>query len=151
MNASLQALVACPPFYNLIKSIPQQPVHALRSKTQTPTIDAMIELVNEFTHLPPGSRLMRRDKGHKKEDVAYDLVCDPPFEPTTIHKLWNSSRSENEGRQEDAEEFLGYLLNKLNDEMLEVIIIIIKSFVHCVCACVLGLVFVVKIFVLFFD
>lgn len=118
MNASLQALVACPPFYNLLKAIPQQPF--MRVKTNTPTIDAMVELVNEFSQLPPGSRLMRRDKVHKKEDVAYDLVCDPPFEPTTIHKLWNSSRSENEGRQEDAEEFLGYLLNKLNDEMLEV-------------------------------
>lgn len=119
MNASLQALVACPPFYNLMKSIPI-PI-ALRSKAQFPTIDAMVELVNEFDTLPPGSRLVRREKGHKKEDLNYDLVCDQPFEPTTIHKLWNSSRSENEGRQEDAEEFLGYVLNKLNDEMLEVI------------------------------
>lgn len=126
MNASLQALVACPPFYNLIKAIPQQPFYAMRGghaakSSSTPTIDAMVELVNEFTHLPAGSRLMRREKGHKKEDVAYDLASDPPIEPTTVHKLWNSSRTEHEGgRQEDAEEFLGYLLNKLNDEMLEV-------------------------------
>lgn len=27
-----------------------------------------------------------------------------------------------EGRQEDAEEFLGWILNKMNDEMIEVII-----------------------------
>lgn len=124
MNASLQALVACPPFYNLIKAIPQQQFFAMRGggakSSSTPTIDAMVELVNEFTHLPAGSRLTRRDKGHKKDDFAYDLACDPPIEPTTVHKLWNSSRTEHEGRQEDAEEFLGYLLNKLNDEMVEV-------------------------------
>lgn len=81
----------------------------------------MVELINEFSHLPPGARLTQQHKkSHKKEDVAYDLVSDQPFEPTGIYKLWNSSRPENEGRQEDAEEFLGFILNKLNDEMLEV-------------------------------
>lgn len=129
MNASLQALVACPPFYNLLKSIPSHHVATLRAKASTPTIDAMIDLVNEFAPLPAGSRLTTQTRksgggsgvhAHKKDDIGADLACDPPFEPTTIHKLWNSSRSEHEGRQEDAEEFLSYLLNKLNDEMLEV-------------------------------
>lgn len=52
--------------------------------------------------------------------VIYSAI-DPAFEPTEIYKLWNDSREEHdEGRQEDAEEFLSYILNKLNDEMLEV-------------------------------
>lgn len=94
---------------------------AYRFKTNTPTIDAVVELVREFSNLPNGSRLQRRDKGaNKKEDVTYELACDTSFEPTAIHKLWNSTRNDSEGRQEDAEEFLGYVLNKLNDEMLEV-------------------------------
>lgn len=120
INAILQALVACPPFFNLMKAIPlDAPAHRL--KTNTPTIDAVVELVREFSNLPNGSRLQRRDKGgNKKEDVTYELACDTSFEPTAIHKLWNSTRSDSEGRQEDAEEFLGYVLNKLNDEMLEV-------------------------------
>ncbi|XP_031631021.1 ubiquitin carboxyl-terminal hydrolase 10-A isoform X4 [Contarinia nasturtii] len=119
INAILQALLACPPFYNLMKSIPlDAPV--FRFKTNTPTIDAVVELVREFSNLPNGSRLHRRDKGgNKKEDVTFELVCDQSIEPTAIHKLWNSTRNDNEGRQEDAEEFLGYVLNKLNDEMLE--------------------------------
>ncbi|XP_055324192.1 putative mediator of RNA polymerase II transcription subunit 26 isoform X3 [Sitodiplosis mosellana] len=119
INAILQALLACPPFYNLMKSIPlDAPVQ--RFKTNTPTIDAVHELVREFSNLPNGSRLHRRDKGgNKKEDVTFELVTDSSIEPTAIHKLWNSTRNDNEGRQEDAEEFLGYVLNKLNDEMLE--------------------------------
>lgn len=121
INAILQALLACPPFYNLMKSIPLDPPN-VRFKTNTPTIDAVVELVREFSNLPNGSRLHRRDKGgNKKEDVTFELVCDQSIEPTAIHKLWNSTRDDNEGRQEDAEEFLGYVLNKLNDEMLEVI------------------------------
>lgn len=130
INAILQALLACPPFYNLMKSIPlDAPVY--RFKTNTPTIDAVVELVREFSNLPNGSRLHRRDKGgNKKEDVTFELVCDPSIEPTAIHKLWNSTRNDNEGRQEDAEEFLGYVLNKLNDEMLEVNSF--SSFVHSI-------------------
>lgn len=106
-----------------MKAIPlEAPNHRLKS-TNTPTIDAVVELIREFANLPNGSRLQRRDKpGNKKEDITYELLCDPSFEPTAIHKLWNSTRSDNEGRQEDAEEFLGYVLNKLNDEMLEVCI-----------------------------
>lgn len=103
-----------------MKAMPlDAPAH--RFKTNTPTIDAVVELVREFSNLPNGSRLQRRDKGaNKKEDVTYELACDTSFEPTAIHKLWNSTRNDSEGRQEDAEEFLGYVLNKLNDEMLEV-------------------------------
>lgn len=71
--------------------------------------------------MPPGARLLtRREKAHKKDDNASELQCDQAFEPTAIYKLWNANRSEDEGRQEDAEEFLGFVLNKLNDEMLEV-------------------------------
>lgn len=110
-----------------MKSIPLD-APSFRFKTNTPTIDAVNELVREFSNLPNGSRLHRRDKGgNKKEDVSVDIVCDPSIEPTAIHKLWNSTRNDNEGRQEDAEEFLGYVLNKLNDEMLEVRL---KPFFH---------------------
>lgn len=80
----------------------------------------MVELIREFSTLPEGSKLQRRDRGNKKEDVGSELACDPSFEPLAIHKLWNATRVDNEGSQEDAEEFLSYVLNKLNDEMLEV-------------------------------
>lgn len=79
--------------------------------------------MSNFSNLPTGLRLRAAPKGNKgnKDDLGSELQCDPAFEPTEIYKLWNDSRDEHvEGRQEDAEEFLSYILNKLNDEMLEV-------------------------------
>lgn len=65
---------------------------------------------------------LRTNKGPKgKDELGSELQCDSAFEPSDIYRLWVDSREEYvEGRQEDAEEFLSYVLNKLNDEMLEV-------------------------------
>lgn len=96
IHACIQALVACSPFYNLIKSIPRQPEQYL---TKTPTVDAMVDLINEFSHVPPGAR-----------SIQYDQ----PFQPTVIYTLCNRSG------QQDAEEFLNFIFNKLKEEMLQV-------------------------------
>ncbi|XP_017059620.1 histone-lysine N-methyltransferase 2D [Drosophila ficusphila] len=131
INSILQALLGCSPFYNLLRSIPKQA--AVLSEVKTPTVNAMMSFMTNFSSLPSGLRLRlnninkgSQNKG-KDEFVGSDLQCDMAFEPTEIYKLWNDSREEHvEGRQEDAEEFLGYVLNKLNDEMLEVIKLIDK-------------------------
>lgn len=44
----------------------------------------------------------------------------PAFEPSYVYKILPAFE---EGRQEDAEEFMSYLLNGINDEMIEVSII----------------------------
>ncbi|XP_075164150.1 ubiquitin specific protease 10 [Haematobia irritans] len=126
INSILQALLGCSPLYNLMRSIPKQA--ATLCEVKTPTINAMMSFMCNFSNLPSGLRL-RSAKGGKgnKDDLTAELQCDPAFEPTEIYKLWNDSREEHvEGRQEDAEEFLSYILNKLNDEMLEVIKLIAK-------------------------
>ncbi|XP_044314035.1 LOW QUALITY PROTEIN: mediator of RNA polymerase II transcription subunit 15a [Drosophila rhopaloa] len=131
INSILQALLGCSPFYNLLRSIPKQA--AVLSEVKTPTVNAMMSFMTNFSSLPSGLRLRlnnlnkgSQSKG-KDEFIGSDLQCDMAFEPTDIYKLWNDSREEHvEGRQEDAEEFLGYVLNKLNDEMLEVIKLIDK-------------------------
>nr|KAF6408390.1 ubiquitin specific peptidase 10 [Molossus molossus] len=87
INATLQALVACPPMYHLMKFIP------LYSKVQRPSL---------------GDKIVR------------DIRPGAAFEPTYIYRLLTvikSSLSE-KGRQEDAEEYLGFILNGLHEEML---------------------------------
>uniref|UniRef100_A0A1A8GYE3 Ubiquitin carboxyl-terminal hydrolase n=1 Tax=Nothobranchius korthausae TaxID=1143690 RepID=A0A1A8GYE3_9TELE len=116
INATLQALIACPPMYHLMKSIP------LHSETQrpcssTPMMDNFVRLVNEFSNMPVPSKPKQQNVGDK---VVKDIRPGVPFEPTYIYKLLTlikSSLSE-KGRQEDAEEYLGFTLNGLHEEML---------------------------------
>ncbi|XP_041848265.1 ubiquitin carboxyl-terminal hydrolase 10 isoform X2 [Melanotaenia boesemani] len=116
INATLQALIACPPMYHLMKAIP---VHneTQRPCTSTPMIDNFVRLVNEFNNMPVPSKTKQQAVGDK---VVKDIRPGAPFEPTYIYRLLTlikSSLSE-KGRQEDAEEYLGFTLNGLHEEML---------------------------------
>ncbi|XP_042636669.1 ubiquitin carboxyl-terminal hydrolase 10 [Orycteropus afer afer] len=115
INATLQALVACPPMYHLMKFIPVYP-KVQRPCTSTPMIDSFVRLMNEFTNMPvpPKPRQALGDK------IVRDIRPGAAFEPTYIYQLLTvikSSLSE-KGRQEDAEEYLGFILNGLHEEML---------------------------------
>uniref|UniRef100_A0A3Q4GWZ5 Ubiquitin carboxyl-terminal hydrolase n=1 Tax=Neolamprologus brichardi TaxID=32507 RepID=A0A3Q4GWZ5_NEOBR len=116
INATLQALIACPPMYHLMKSIPLHN-ETQRPCTSTPMIDNFVRLVNEFNNMPVPSKAKQQAVGDK---VTKDIRPGAPFEPTYIYKLLTlikSSLSE-KGRQEDAEEYLGFTLNGLHEEML---------------------------------
>uniref|UniRef100_A0AAY4E4R0 Ubiquitin carboxyl-terminal hydrolase n=1 Tax=Denticeps clupeoides TaxID=299321 RepID=A0AAY4E4R0_9TELE len=116
INATLQALIACPPMYHLLKSIPLFS-ETQRSCTSTPMMDNFVRLVNEFSNMPVPSKAKQQATGDK---VVKDIRPGVPFEPTYIYKLLTlikSSLSE-KGRQEDAEEYLGFTLNGLHEEML---------------------------------
>uniref|UniRef100_A0A671M359 Ubiquitin carboxyl-terminal hydrolase n=1 Tax=Sinocyclocheilus anshuiensis TaxID=1608454 RepID=A0A671M359_9TELE len=115
INATLQALIACPPMYHLMKSIPLF-TETQRPCTSTPMMDNFVRLVNEFSNMPVPSKAKQQAAGEK---IMKDLRVGAPFEPTYIYKLTliKSSLSE-KGRQEDAEEYLGFILNGLHEEML---------------------------------
>ncbi|KAM3876588.1 ubiquitin carboxyl-terminal hydrolase 10 [Diretmus argenteus] len=116
INATLQALIACPPMYHLMKSIPLHN-ETQRPCTSTPMMDNFVRLVNEFNNMPVPSKAKQQAAGDK---VVKDIRPGVPFEPTYIYRLLTlikSSLSE-KGRQEDAEEYLGFTLNGLHEEML---------------------------------
>ncbi|XP_058849704.1 ubiquitin carboxyl-terminal hydrolase 10 isoform X1 [Acipenser ruthenus] len=119
INATLQAVIACPPMYHLMKSIPMFS-ETQRPCTSTPMIDNFVRLVNEFSNMPVPSKAKQQAAGDK---IMKDVRPGIPFEPTYIYTLLTvikSSLSE-KGRQEDAEEFLGFILNGLHEEMLSLI------------------------------
>ncbi|XP_072765297.1 uncharacterized protein Usp10 [Anoplolepis gracilipes] len=125
INSILQALLACPPFYNLLKAMP---LPKNRSKNSaTPLIDNMVKFVREFTPLAEAARMPRKDRVHNKkgEDTVIDIHSGVAFEPSYIYTMLKHTSAAGafsvEGRQEDAEEFLSCLLNGINDEMLELI------------------------------
>lgn len=79
-----------------------------------------VELVSNYSQLPY-RKWVPREKG-KKDDVP-EITRDSAFEPVVILKMLQALRTDMfpvEGRQEDAEEFLSLILNRMNDEMIEV-------------------------------
>ncbi|KAM4017764.1 LOW QUALITY PROTEIN: ubiquitin carboxyl-terminal hydrolase 10 [Anomaloglossus baeobatrachus] len=116
INATLQALVACPPMYHLMKCIPMY-TKLQRACTSTPMIDSFVRLMNEFTNMPVIAKPKQVAPGDK---VVRDIRPGAAFEPTYIYRLLTLAKSSlsEKGRQEDAEEYLGFLLNGLHEEML---------------------------------
>ncbi|XP_034249638.1 ubiquitin carboxyl-terminal hydrolase 10-like isoform X1 [Thrips palmi] len=125
INATLQALLACPPFYNLFYKMPDTP-SGRSSDSRTAIIESMKTFVKEFTPLAASARLKRADRAARSKDgevgaVHNDIPTGPAFEPTCVYRMLSVIQTDTmvEGRQEDAEEFLSCLLNGLNDEMLD--------------------------------
>ncbi|KAI7884255.1 cysteine proteinase [Lichtheimia hyalospora FSU 10163] len=110
MNVILQPLSHCPPFYNLLKTIGNHVVHSFKSKT--PLLDSMIEFVNEFR---PESTANPAD--HNPEPYGEPFVPEYVYDALRGQKRFDSLR----GRQEDAEEFLCFLLDGLHEEMVSVL------------------------------
>jgi len=122
VNAILQALVACPPFYNMFKQINNTIGIQGLIGTKTGMIQAVLGFVKEFSPLDTIVRPQKKEKNRKKEDIRTG-AC---FEPSSVYKmLLNLPQKDSfqvvEGRQEDAEEFLTCLLNGLSDEMTEIL------------------------------
>ena len=106
INATLQALLMCPPFFQLLKSLPKP---CRNQQTSTPVLDCFIDLASEFYPLST-------KKGYQ---LSKEIRQGPPFTPDCVYKMLtstNSSLSEN-GSQEDTEEFLSCVLNGLHEEM----------------------------------
>jgi len=124
VNAIMQALLACPPLYNLIRTLAMDPAMATNTgRVSTPMLDSVSKFMSEFSVLEPvmGTRAQKKDKSKRRNDI----VTGVGLEPTCIYNMLLGLQEDTfkvvEGRQEDAEEFLTCLLNGLSDEMQELI------------------------------
>lgn len=92
----------------------------MKRKSLDPIVIFRVELVSNYSQLPY-RKWVPREK-NKKDEVP-EITRDSAFEPSVILKMLQALRTDMfpiEGRQEDAEEFLSFILNRMNDEMIEV-------------------------------
>ncbi|KND88361.1 putative ubiquitin carboxyl-terminal hydrolase 3 [Tolypocladium ophioglossoides CBS 100239] len=118
MNSVLQVLMFCVPFYDFLGQVSKRAIHSFKS--DTPLVDAMIMFMHEYKVL--ASRPSADQLRHilKSEDLEkYGEPFTPEFVYEAIRQL-SRFASMRRGHQQDAEEFLGFLLQSLDDECTHV-------------------------------
>lgn len=118
MNSVLQVLMFCSPFYDFLNQISKRAAHSFKS--ETPLLDAMIMFMHEYKVLrsaPTNEQLRKAIRGEEIE--RYGEPFTPEFVYEAIRQL-SRFASMRRGHQQDAEEFLGFLLQSLDDECTHV-------------------------------
>ncbi|KAG5925608.1 hypothetical protein E4U42_004132 [Claviceps africana] len=114
MNSILQVLVFCTPFYEFLEQLRQKAVHNFNS--ETPLVDNLVVFMQEFKVLAYAStadQLQRTVRPETFEQFGEPFT--PEFVYDAIRQLSRFASMEH-GHQQDAEEFLGFLLQTLDDE-----------------------------------
>ncbi|KAH9615386.1 hypothetical protein KSS87_020288 [Heliosperma pusillum] len=112
LNATLQALLSCSPFVKLLQELRTRDIR----KVDFPTLVAFVDFLSEFD-LPPNS-------SSKKKDPA-SIEMGRPFSPAMFEGVVKNftpdvpSGFSGRTRQEDAQEFLSYVMDRLHDELLK--------------------------------
>ncbi|KAK4424880.1 Ubiquitin carboxyl-terminal hydrolase 24 [Sesamum alatum] len=112
LNATLQALLSCSPFVRLLQGLRNRNI----PKVGYPTLAAFAEFIGEFD--------MVTGTSVKKKDVTV-LEIGRPFSPTMFEGVLRkftpdvSSSISGRPRQEDAQEFLSFIMDQMHDELLK--------------------------------
>ncbi|KAK1975842.1 ubiquitin carboxyl-terminal hydrolase [Colletotrichum cereale] len=118
MNSVLQVLLFCAPFYNFLDQVSKRAVH--KFKSDTPVIDAMIMFMREFRVIDVTDsveKLRRKLKSEQLEQYGDSFI--PEFVYKAIQPL-PAFASMRRGHQQDAQEFLGLILNAIDEECAQV-------------------------------
>jgi len=110
----LQVLVFSLPFYNFLSKVAQRAPHTFKS--DTPLIDAIILFVQEYSVIcsaPSVDKLRLRLKPEDFETYGESFI--PEYVYAAIKDL-PRFREMRRGHQQDAQEFLGFLLEELHEE-----------------------------------
>ncbi|KAJ5584161.1 uncharacterized protein N7459_003961 [Penicillium hispanicum] len=114
MNSVLQILVSCVPFHQFLDYVGRRAAHSFHS--DVPLIDAMIMFMREFRVIDAATseeQLKLRLKPNELEQYGEAFV--PEFVYEMIRQL-PRFRDMRRGHQQDAQEFLGFLLEELHEE-----------------------------------
>ncbi|OMO49982.1 Peptidase C19, ubiquitin carboxyl-terminal hydrolase 2 [Corchorus capsularis] len=113
LNATLQALLSCSPFVQLLQQL------RLRNIPQVgyPTLTAFSEFISDFDVPPSNSNV-------KKKDTTV-LEIGRPFSPAMFEAVLKSFTPDvpnsisGRPRQEDAQEFLSFIMDQMHDELIK--------------------------------
>lgn len=109
INANLQALLGIPAFTRFYKDL--KSLHNPRSSnTSTPLTDCMIAFFDEFDQINPRISLKKQTE---------DIRAGTPFEPNCVFDVLPAMKTtlSEKGRQQDAEEFLTFMLDGIHEEL----------------------------------
>ncbi|CAN7108819.1 unnamed protein product [Brassica rapa subsp. narinosa] len=111
LNATLQALLSCSPFVQLLQGIQLQDI----PKAESPTLAAFSEFISELD--APSSSSFRNnvtvvESGRPFTPAMFETVL-RNFTPDVLNNM--SGRP----RQEDAQEFLSFIMDQMHDELLK--------------------------------
>ncbi|KAJ1918244.1 hypothetical protein H4219_002716 [Mycoemilia scoparia] len=112
MNVVFQSLLYCAPFYNALRQIREKVAFSFNSRI--PLVESLIMFLNEFP------------KCDTKEDpFDFDHTYDiEPFVPQFVYDALDRKKifRTMKGSQEDAQEFMGYLLDGIHEELMSAVI-----------------------------
>ncbi|KAI0861587.1 hypothetical protein F4860DRAFT_475595 [Xylaria cubensis] len=118
MNSVLQALIFCTPFYDFLDHVSKAASHSFKS--ETPLIDAMIMFLREYKVIHSASSEDQLRKRLKNEELEqYGDAFTPEIVYDAMKRLQTFATMQR-GHQQDAEEFLGFLLQALDNECTHV-------------------------------
>ncbi|CAK7339392.1 unnamed protein product, partial [Dovyalis caffra] len=109
LNATLQALLSCSPFVQLLQELRIRDI----PKVGFPTLSAFAEFVSDFD-MPTSSNLKKDsvETGRPFRPAMFEAVL-TNFTPDVPNSI--SGRP----RQEDAQEFLSFIMHQMHDELLK--------------------------------
>ncbi|OQD79719.1 hypothetical protein PENANT_c045G08321 [Penicillium antarcticum] len=114
MNSVLQILVSCTPFFQFLDHLGRRATHSFHS--DLPLIDAMIMFMKEFRVIDAATseeQLRLRLKPTELEQYGEAFI--PEFVYEMVRQL-PRFRDMRRGHQQDAQEFLGFLLEEMHEE-----------------------------------
>merc|ERR1719354_487109 len=112
VNSTLQCLIACPPLFYLLKNMPIYNKED-RPHSSTPVLDMFSRLFSEFRKLPYQDNNVR-----KEGEICLGKNLDPKFIYDKLIEI--EPNNFKRGRQEDADEFLNFMLNGIHEEIVKI-------------------------------